>query len=134
MVFVTIVSDETIFVALVFVERQNGLRRNGLHRNSLRRYLLRRSFLRQYGLRPNYLRHYGLRQSGLRQNGLHRIGFVKLAFVENIFVKMAMATSGFYRILFGLRYCLIAVNLWDFRQITKRDSPQGWAMIDRPTL
>ena len=31
-----IVSDETIFVALVFVERQNGLRRNGLRRISLR--------------------------------------------------------------------------------------------------
>ena len=47
------------------------------------------------------------------------VGFINLAFVENIFIKMAMAMSGFYRILFGLRYCLIAVNLWDFHQIKR---------------
>ena len=44
---------------------------------------------------------------------------VEMVFIEDIFVKMAMAMSGFYRILFGLRYCLIAVNLWDFHQIKR---------------
>jgi hypothetical protein len=37
--FIALVSDETIFVALVFVERQNGLRR--IRRNHLRRNDLR---------------------------------------------------------------------------------------------
>ena len=44
---------------------------------------------------------------------------VEMVFIEDIFVKMAMAMSGFYIILFGLRYCLIAVNLWDFHQIKR---------------
>ena len=47
---------------------------------------------------------------------------------------MTMAMPGTHIILFGLWYCLIAVNLWDFHQITKWDSPEGWALIDRPTL
>ena len=45
-----------------------------------------------------------------------------------------MATPGSHRILFGLRYCSIAVNLWNFCQITKWDSPEGWPMLIRPTL
>ena len=47
---------------------------------------------------------------------------------------MTMAMPGTHIILFGHWYCLIAVNLWDFHQITKWDSPEGWALIDRPTL
>ena len=49
---------------------------------------------------------------------------VEMVFIEDIFVKMAMAMSGFYRILFGLRYCLIGVNLWDFHQIKKGAHPK----------
>ena len=75
---------------------------------------------------------------------------VEMVSVKNIFVEinfgllvftpkttksyMAMTMPRSHRTLFGLRYYSIAVNLWNFHQITKWDSPKGRPLIIRPTL
>ena len=98
------------------------------------------------GLCRNYLRPNDLRAIGFhpKENCIQdfrlsefyaRFSFWLLVFTpKRTKLYMAMAMPRSHRILLGLRRCSIAVNLWNFHQITKWNSSESWALSDRPTL